>query len=483
MPASCPDLPFVGMENVEAHTTKILGTAPASSVKSSAARFESGDVLYGRLRPYLNKVARPDFDGIASGEFIVFPDQEHLRSRFLQSRLNARDFVNFASHINAGDRPRVDFDQIGEFEISLPPKNEQSRIVSKIEELFSDLDAGVAALERARANLKRYRAAVLKAAVEGRLTAAWRKAHPAVEPASKLLERILTERHKKWEAAQLAKFAAQGKAPPKGWKDKYSEPAKPDTTNLPKLPKGWCWATMEQVGEVQLGRQRSPKNVSKDYPTKYLRAANITEFGLDVSDVLEMEFKPNEKQNFLLRDGDLILSEASGSPKQVGKPAIWKGELDACCFQNTVIRLRPADVGLSVYLLNVLRAFYIGGVFAKTATGVGINHLSAYKFAKLPLPLAPLTEQTEVILQIEAVFSTIAHSELEVGRARERATRLRQSILKRAFEGKLVPQDPNDEPASVLLVRIRAARAKQAAAPKPTGGRNGVVKKIYNKNK
>ena len=117
--------------------------------------------------------------------------------------------------------------------------SEQRRIVAKIEELFSDLDAGVAALKRIKANLKRYRAAVLKAAVEGRLTEAWRAKHPNTEPATKLLERILAERRKKWEADQLAKFAAAEKTPPKGWREKYVEPLPPDTSGLPELPQGW----------------------------------------------------------------------------------------------------------------------------------------------------------------------------------------------------------------------------------------------------
>ncbi|MFO0889888.1 MAG: hypothetical protein U0790_12195 [Isosphaeraceae bacterium] len=111
--------------------------------------------------------------------------------------------------------------------VPFAPINEQRRIVAKIEELFSDLDAGVAALERVRANLKRYRASVLKAAVEGKLTEDWRAQHPDTEPAPVLLERILTERRRQWEKDQLAKFAQAGKQPPKGWREKYVEPGRP----------------------------------------------------------------------------------------------------------------------------------------------------------------------------------------------------------------------------------------------------------------
>ena len=120
-PRTRPDLAFLGMDNVEPHTMRILGTVPAESVKSSAAYFEPGDVLYGRLRPYLNKVARPGFPGLASAEFMVFPDTAHLRNSYLQYRLNSVDFVRFASRLNTGDRPRVSFDQISDFQFVLPP--------------------------------------------------------------------------------------------------------------------------------------------------------------------------------------------------------------------------------------------------------------------------------------------------------------------------------------------------------------------------
>jgi type I restriction enzyme S subunit len=279
--------------------------------------------------------------------------------------------------------------------VAIPPRSAQRRIVEKIEELFSDLDAGVAALKRAKANLKRYRAAVLKAAVDGSLTAEWRAKHLVVEPAAKLLERILAERRRKWEADQLAKFKAAGKAPPKNWREKYAEPKPPDTTDRPELPKGWCWASVEQIGDVRLGRQRSPKNRSDKYPTKYLRAANITEGGLDITDVMDMDFQPREMESYRLHPGDILLSEASGSPDQVGKPVVWNGEIDDCCFQNTVIRLRPEGLP-SDFPLTVFRCFYVNKVFAKVAAGVGINHLSAAKFSALPFPLAPLSEQREI---------------------------------------------------------------------------------------
>lgn len=159
--------------------------------------------------------------------------------------------------------------QLVETAFLVPPRAEQIRIANALDELFSDLDAGVAALERARAKLKLYRASVLKAAVEGALTAEWRAKHPHAEPASELLKRILVERRRRWEEVQLAKFKAKGQEPPKNWKTKYNEPVVPDATNLPPLPEGWSWVSVEQVGEIRLGRQRAPQHHHGDHMRPY----------------------------------------------------------------------------------------------------------------------------------------------------------------------------------------------------------------------
>ncbi|MFZ1377170.1 MAG: restriction endonuclease subunit S [Geothrix sp.] len=310
--------------------------------------------------------------------------------------------------------------------IPVPPLDEQRQVVAEIEKQFTRLEVGVAALRRVQANLKRYRAAVLKAACEGRLVpteaelARTGKGNGGFESGDALLTRILTERHFNWNGRGKCNVAAM-----------------PDATNPPKLPSGWTWASVEQLGDVKLGRQRSPKNVSKNYPTKYIRAANITERGIDVSDVLEMEFSPAERERFVLKDGDIVLSEASGSPSQVGKPAIWRDELPLCCFQNTVIRLRPVIVE-SKYVLVVFQHFYANSVFATVAGGVGINHLGAEKFSAIQFPLPPLAEQTRIVAEVERRLSVMEELESMVSANLQRAAGLRQSILHKAFSGQLI---------------------------------------------
>ena len=171
-PAAMPGVPFLGLEHIEAHTMKLLGMGQTHDVKSAGSYFAQGDVLYGRLRPYLNKVYMPGFTGLASGEFIVFPSQNFLDNAYLKYFLNQVGFASFATRLNAGDRPRVDFSQLSDHPFPLPPLPEQHRIVAEIEKQFTRLNASVAALKLVQANLKRYRASVLKAACEG--MPAWR---------------------------------------------------------------------------------------------------------------------------------------------------------------------------------------------------------------------------------------------------------------------------------------------------------------------
>jgi len=239
-PESMPDLPFIGMEHVEAHTMKLLGTVPAATMKSSAVHFKPGDVLYGRLRPYLNKVFRPTFEGLCSAEFIVFPDNERIDGRYLQYFLNSGAFVGFATHLNAGDRPRVDFDQIAPYKIPVPSMANQREIVAELEKQFSRLDEAVANLRRVKANLKRYKAAVLKAAVEGRLVeteaALARREGRTFETGEQLLQRILAERRAKWVG-----------------RGKFSEKEAPVDDEAISIPDGWCRSAIPQIATIASG--------------------------------------------------------------------------------------------------------------------------------------------------------------------------------------------------------------------------------------
>ncbi len=166
---------FVGMDDVPPNSLRIETTGEFRSMKSAGNKFYSGDILYGRLRPYLNKVVVTDFEGIASGEFIVLRAPMGIDPRFLQLFMHARRFVNSATKDTSGDRPRIDFDKIAEIEIPMAPSAEQRRIVARIDELFTEIADGETSLVRARDDLDTWRRALLKAAVTGELTREWRE--------------------------------------------------------------------------------------------------------------------------------------------------------------------------------------------------------------------------------------------------------------------------------------------------------------------
>jgi type I restriction enzyme, S subunit len=210
---------------------------------------------------------------------------------------------------------------------------------------------------------------------------------------------------------------------------------------------GWEWTTIGQVGHVQLGRQRSPKNRSKHYATKYLRAANLTWAGLNLSDLLDMEFRPNERETYRLMPGDILLSEASGSAAEVGKPAIWCGELDECCFQNTVIRFRSHGPDPR-YMLVVFQHLARSGIFAAIARGVGIHHLGAERFASIPVPVPPIAEQRRIVAAIEEQFTRLDAAVASLQRARANLKRYRASVLFAATNGQLVPTEAQISRAS-----------------------------------
>ncbi|MGH9818019.1 MAG: restriction endonuclease subunit S, partial [Candidatus Acidiferrales bacterium] len=349
--------------------------------------------------------------------------------------------------------------------VPVAPAAEQERIADALDELFSDLDAGVAALERVREKLKLYRASVLKAAVEGALTAEWRQQHPHTEPASELLKRILAERRHRWEEDQLAKLKAKGQQPPKNWKAKYKEAVAPDTTDLPPLPEGWCWSSLGQCFEVGVGA--TPSRAKKSY------------WGGDIPWVASGEVQfcrilhTREKitgdglanSSTRLNPAGSVILNMIGEGRTRGKAGIL--DIAACNNQNCAaiwVSLTPVQP----------RFIYLWLLFQYEQTrelGSGNNQPAMNKsiVEGITFPLPSLAEQEAIVEVVEDQLSVIDHLEADLDAKLKSARALRQAILRHAFTGRLVPQNPNDEPAPKLLKRIaaeRESRARQAVAAK-----------------
>lgn len=453
------------------HLPKHLTPRPQTEVKT-------GDILITCAGPRVRcgvacmvRHTRPRL--MMSGKmyrFRVSPDD--MDARYLEAFLLTSEATRAIDKMKTGGSDsglNLTHDRFRPLPVPVAPLNEQRRIMDTVEEITSDLDAGVAALERVQAKLKHYRAAVLKAAVEGTLTAEWRAQHPAAEPASALLTRILAERRRRWEEAQLQKFKEAGKAPPKDWKAKYREPVAPDTTNLQPLPEGWCWASPAQLGNVQLGRQRAPQHHNGKFMRPYLRVANVYEDRIELGSIYEMNFTPDEFEAFQLHRGDILLNEGQ-SLELVGRSAIYRDELPGACFTNTLVRFRPDQGVLPEFAQTYFRACLRSHRFRKLARWTtNIAHLGADRFAVMEFPLPPLPEQEAIVEAVEDQLSVIDHLDADLETKLKSAQALRQSILRHAFTGQLVPQDPKDEPAAELLKRIAAQReelARQTLAAK-----------------
>ena len=471
---------FVPMANVSENFGGLDPAArrPFAKVKKGYTQFRPGDVLLAKITPCMENgklAVVPDLDpplAYGSTEFFVLRPRVDV-GWWIAHYLSQSRFRRDARHgmQGAAGQLRVPKTWLEQVRIPAAPLREQHRIVAKIEDLFAKLDVGVAALKQAQEKLERYRASVLMAAVEGRLTEQWRKENPPKESGEELLGRILGERRNRWEEEQIASFAATERKPPKNWKKKYKEPVGPDTSELPELPNGWCWATVDQLGNVGSGITKGgKKRAVARRAVPYLRVANVQRGCLNLSVVKTILASEDEVRRYSLESGDVLFNEG-GDRDKLGRGWVWSGEVSECLHQNHVFRVRPflrdySSEFLSHYGNTAGREWF----FRRATQTVNLASINQTVLRSLPVPLPPLREQKHVVGRLANTLRSVELASTELIRQLNRATSLRQSILERAFRGLLVPQDPNDEPASVLVERIgaerRSNRSKKKHRPK-----------------
>jgi type I restriction enzyme S subunit len=383
--------------------------------------------------------------------------------------------------------------------VPLAPLPEQHRIVAEIETQFTRLDAGIAALKRAQANLRRYKASVLKAACEGRLVPTEaelaRQEGRDCEPASVLLERILAERRAQWEELEwqkqiekAQKRAAQARRKAQGlpsrirdlapeewqdipeakyskylpkddkWKAKYKEPVGPNMEDSPELREGWALATLNEIVGADGVFSDGDWVESKDQdPGGVVRLIQLADVGDGVYRNRSARFLTHEKALELrctfLDPGDVLIARM---PDPLGRACIFPGDPKRSVTVVDVCIMRTGSSGADhSWLMYTINSPAIRAAIARLQSGSTRKRISRRNLAKIELPIPPLPEQHRIVAEVERRLSVVQELEATVEANLKRAGRLRRAILKRAFEGKLVPQDPNDEPAGVLLERIQ----------------------------
>jgi len=341
--------------------------------------------------------------------------------------------------------------------IPLPPLPEQHRIVAKIEELFTKLDAGVEALKKIKAQLKHYRQAVLKYAFEGKFTEEWRKAHrDELEPPSVLLERIRKEMSLR--GAERRSKLTQRVIPSEA--RNLMEIASPSAHNdsLPELPKGWIWTELSNIAEFKNGINFT-KHQKGDKGILTIDVLNMYSKGIfvDLNGLYRVN-KPVNKE-YLLKYGDVLFVRSSVKREGVGWTSAFKEVSEPITFCGFIIRARLQDRGiLPEYITYFLRTDSARELIVSKGSQVTITNINQDSLGKTPVLLPPLPEQHKIVEEIERRFSVADEVEKVVEESLKQAERLRQSILKKAFEGKLVPQDPSDEPAEKLMERVGLLR-------------------------
>jgi type I restriction enzyme S subunit len=465
LPADFPDEPFLGLDDVEAHTTRLLGSKPSKSMKSAAKRFYPGDVLYSRLRPYLNKVWLADRSGLCSSEFIVFPPTGNLDGAFLKYRLNARDFVSFANSLNAGDRPRVDFDQISAF--CLPPFSlgYQRKLVARIEELFSELDAGEESLRAARRQLGVYRQSLLKQAFEGKLTETWRAENPdKLESPAQLHARIQAARQARYEQ-ELKAWNADPRELKKPRAPKASIPLSEESRRaLPDLPSQWSWVTLGDIADTTVGFAFKSQDF-KSEGIRLLRGDNIEPRRLRWTNAVRWpESSLHEYRDLLVSEGDIILAMDRPVISSGLKVAMARATDVPCLLVQRVARITGCCGIENKFLIALIDQQRFINHCLGHQTGTQLPHISESQIRAFPVPLCPLPEQQEIVRLLDEQFEAIERNEREIDAALKRSEALRQAILKKAFTGQLVPQDPTDEPASTLLAHIRKNQLDESSS-------------------
>jgi type I restriction enzyme S subunit len=430
--------------------------------------------LVSMTRPNLNAVAKVPTEmagAIGSTGFDVLRSIE-VEPDWLFLIVKSRPFIDKMTALVQGALyPAVRPADIRAYEFPLPPLAEQRRIVAKIEALQERSRRAREALTEVGPLLEQFRQSVLAAAFRGDLTADWRAAHPHVEPASVLLQHIRAERRHRWEQAELAKYAAKGQKPPKNWQEKYQEPEPIDDSNLPELSQGWCWAGLAELKDLTPNSMTDGPFGSKlktsHYSDSGIRVVRLGNIGVGHFNADDAAFIPQSRYEELRKHevfaDDLViaaLAEPVGRCCQI-PPSIGKAVVKADC-----IRFRPHPSVLPEIVMHWLNSG-TGRRLVETAShGISRLRINMENLRSLPVALPPVDEQGEIVASIAEQLTGIARIEEQIDSCDKDLDQLDQGILAKAFRGELVPQDPNDEPASILLERIRGQKTQQTKAAK-----------------
>lgn len=430
-----------------------------SEVKKGYTPFTDGDLIFAKITPCMENGKIAIVQGLKNGmgfgstEFHVIRLSKIIPGKFFFYFLVRKELRKDAKRNMTGSagQLRVSTSYMQQIIFPLPPLPEQRAIVSKIEQLFSDLDNGIESFKKAQAQLKLYRQSVLKAACEGKLVPTEAELARAegrdYEAADVLLARIMKERREKWNG-----------------KDKNKERAAPDTNDLPALKDGWCWVETNLICKtITDGDHQPPPQSEEGIP--FLVISNIKEGKLDFN---QTRFVPEYyyqaiQEHRIPKKGDILYSVVGS----YGIPAMVDVDRKFC-FQRHIALFKPSEFIHGKYMLLALKSDFTFKQATAFATGTAQLTVSLSGLRRIKIPLPPLAEQRRIVAEVERRLSVSNKMEATITESLQKAESLRQSILKKAFEGKLLNKKELEkarnatdwEPAEKLLERIRQEKAR-----------------------
>jgi type I restriction enzyme S subunit len=436
---------------------------------------EKDDVLFTTEAPLGEVALAPNQKfSLAQRMMILKPPRNVILPKFLMYQIQSGNFQRKIGNVGTGTTVSgISSRNFKPIPLLIAPFAEQQRIVDKIEELFSDLDSGIASLKTARQQLKVYRQAVLKWAFEGKLTAQWREEQQRqgkLESADTLLAQITAEREQRyqkelevWQAEVEAwdAIGKEGKKPSKPKKPKELLPLDvSETETLKVLPELWQWVNFGEL--IQWGPQNGLYKSSNYYGkgTLIVRIDNFYDGKLNSYKTFKrLSVEESELKLYQLKVNEILINRVN-SMTYIGKCALVSSTPEDCVFESNIMRLKIFHDFISPKFITYYLSSPTGLKQLRKNVKQAVNQASINQtdVALSQVPLCSLAEQSQIIEEIESRLSICDQLEADIETNLKKTEALRQSILKQAFEGKLVPQDPNDEPASVLLERIYAER-------------------------
>ena len=437
------------LEDIEKDTSRVsqrLSFAQRQS-KSTKNRFSVGDVLYGKLRPYLNKVLLAARDGYCSTEILPLTPNQSIDGRFLFYWLKHPQFLKYAESASHGlNMPRLGTEAGQQAPFVLAPLDEQKRIADKLDELFGRIDACRDRLDRVPLILKRFQEAVLNAATSGQLTEDWWEKDISAEPTSTLLTRIEEERKQSYGG-------------------RYQEPLLPKGSVLEYLPQSWSLVTLDQISLLVTSGSRGWAKYYSHSGAYFIRTQNINNDQLNLDDVAYVNLPDgSEGERTRLQLGDLLITITGAN---VTKSALINSELpEAYVNQHLgLVRLVPSVCWEFIHLW-IISPKHGRAQLTEAAYGNGKPGLNLTNLRQVLIALPPLKEQQEIVRRVKTLFAYADRLRSRYQNACVQVDRLTPALLDKAFRGELVAQDSNDEPASILLDHIRTEQAAQPTKPR-----------------